>query len=87
MRAHFQGYVCWDFPDVTDPGLIPKKGSPDDHRNPTRRTQDRPPSSAAPDRNELLGHARRGVQSLTSSDGWRRYLRAMTTLRTYLEWQ
>ena len=32
---------------------------------------------------ELLATLADGVQSLTTSDGWRRYLRAMTTLRTY----
>ena len=32
---------------------------------------------------ELLGALADGVQALTTSDGWRRYLRAMSTLRTY----
>ena len=32
---------------------------------------------------ELLGALADGVQALTTSDGWRRYLRAMATLRTY----
>ena len=32
---------------------------------------------------ELLGALADGVQALTTSQGWRRYLRAMTTLRTY----
>ena len=32
---------------------------------------------------ELLGALADGVQALTTSDGWRRHLRAMSTLRTY----
>ena len=32
---------------------------------------------------ELMGALADGVQALTTSDGWRRYLRAMSTLRTY----
>ena len=32
---------------------------------------------------ELLATLADGVQALTTSDGWRRYLRAMSTLRTY----
>ena len=32
---------------------------------------------------ELLGALADGVQALTTSDGWRRYLRGMSTLRTY----
>ena len=32
---------------------------------------------------ELLGALADGVQALTTSAGWRRYLRAMSTLRTY----
>ena len=32
---------------------------------------------------ELLATLADGVQALTTSDGWRRYLRAMATLRTY----
>ena len=32
---------------------------------------------------ELLATLADGVLELTTSDGWRRYLRAMTTLRTY----
>ena len=32
---------------------------------------------------ELLATLAHGVLELTTSDGWRRYLRAMATLRTY----
>ena len=32
---------------------------------------------------QLLATLADGVQSLTTSDGWRRYLRAMATLRAY----
>ena len=32
---------------------------------------------------ELLATLADGVQALTTSDGWRRYLRGMSTLRTY----
>ena len=32
---------------------------------------------------ELLATLADGVLELTTSDGWRRYLRAMSTLRTY----
>ena len=32
---------------------------------------------------ELLAALADGVLELTTSDGWRRYLRAMATLRTY----
>ena len=32
---------------------------------------------------ELMATLADGVQALTTSDGWRRYLRAMATLRTY----
>jgi hypothetical protein len=50
------------------------------HRNPGLSAEQR---RARQD--ELLATLTDGVQSLTTSDGWRRYLRAMTTLHL-LEW-
>jgi len=50
------------------------------------RTRRSPAQSAEQRRarqDELLTTLADGVQALTTSDGWRRYLRAMATLRTY----
>ena len=69
---------------VTDPGPLPTKGSPHDHRN--RNPYPPNPRLSAERRarqDELLAQLADGVQTLTTSDGWRRYLRAMRTLRTY----
>jgi hypothetical protein len=52
----------------------------------TTRTRRSPAQSAEQRRtrqDELLATLADGVQALTTSDGWRRYLRAMSTLRTY----
>jgi hypothetical protein len=63
----------------------PMKGSPHDHchRTRTRRTPGLTTEQRRTRQDELLATLADGVQSLTTSDGWRRYLRAMTTLRTY----
>jgi len=50
---------------------------------PTRRTPGLSAEQRRARQDELLATLADGVQSLTTSDGWRRYLRAMTTLRTY----
>ena len=51
------------------------------------RTHHRTPGLSAEQRrarqDELLAALADGVLELTTSQGWRRYLRAMTTLRTY----
>jgi len=50
------------------------------------RTRRNPGQSAEQRRDrqdELLATLADGVLELTTSDGWRRYLRAITTLRTY----
>ena len=46
-------------------------------RSPLRR------ADAAPGRTSSWRTLADGVRALTTSDGWRRYLRAMSTLRTY----
>jgi hypothetical protein len=49
----------------------------------TRRTPGLTTEQRRARQDQLLATLADGVQSLTTSDGWRRYLRAMTTLRTY----
>jgi hypothetical protein len=49
----------------------------------TRRTAGLTTEQRRARQDQLLATLADGVQSLTTSDGWRRYLRAMTTLRTY----
>jgi hypothetical protein len=49
----------------------------------TRRTPGLSAEQRRARQDELLTTLADGVQALTTSDGWRRYLRAMTTLRTY----
>ena len=49
----------------------------------TRRTPARLAEQRRARQDELLTTLADGVQALTTSDGWRRYLRAMATLRTY----
>lgn len=49
----------------------------------TRRTPGLSAEQRHARQDQLLATLADGVQSLTTSDGWRRYLRAMRTLRTY----
>jgi len=48
-----------------------------------RRTAERSAEQRRARQDELLATLADGVLELTTSDGWRRYLRAMATLRTY----
>ena len=49
----------------------------------TRRTPGLSAEQRRARQDELLATLADGVLELTTSDGWRRYLRAMATLRTY----
>jgi len=49
----------------------------------TRRTAGLSAEQSSARQDELLATLADGVLELTTSDGWRRYLRAMATLRTY----
>jgi len=79
------GIRLWGLPGCHRPGTATQKGSPDDHRSrsmhhpPYRRTVRRAAPRPA---DELLAALADGVLELTTSEGWRRYLRAMATLRT-----
>jgi hypothetical protein len=49
----------------------------------TRRTPGQSAEQRRARQDELLATLADGVLELTTSQGWRRYLRAMATLRTY----
>jgi hypothetical protein len=75
--------TSWVF---TDPGPRYRRG--DNLMTTATPTRSRRGSPQSADKRrarqeELLGALADGVQALTTSDGWRRYLRAMSTLRTY----
>ena len=55
----------------------------DDHRNPHPPLPRTVRGTRRARQDELLTTLADGVQALTTSDGWRRYLRAMASLRTY----
>src|SRR5664279_1373638 len=86
LTVRLWGYVCWDFLGVHRPGTRYRRG--DNLMTTATPTRSRRGSPQSADKrharqDELMGALADGVQALTTSDGWRRYLRAMSTLRTY----
>ena len=76
--THFWGYVCGDFLGVTDPGPLPREGlTPMTTATRTHRTARLSAEQRRARQDELLATLADGVLELTTSQGWRRYLRAM----------